>query len=484
MRLGPTELPAGARAVAGGYEVRATRIALAGGGATRFYRHGWQSWSEARWLDLSEPVVSIEPPERRPQADDPAYAEVGRHGGSGVGALGWQDGSVLLLGALELGARVEADDRGIEGCFEDEGVGVWFVAYGPEEETFGAYARRLGERFGRRGGAQAPRAWSSWYGLYRSISEHTLLEVLTGLHGLPFDVFQTDDGWQQAIGDWQAGDAFPSGMAALAQRIAETGMTPGLWLAPFIMRPDSRLYRDHPDWLLRDSVGEPVLAGVNWGGPFHALDTTHPEMEAWLTETLQRVRDWGFSFLKLDFLYAAALPGVRHLPVPRERAYREALALAAEAIGEGAYLLACGAPILASLGLVDGLRIGPDTAPYWDDEGRRRWLHDPTGPSARGAILTSLARLWLRPLVDTDPDVAFFRSRYDLLTPDQRLAGQDLALAAGVKGCSDLPSWLLPEEREALAGWLGQMPNVTRLGRRGFRLNGRRVDFSAILDGA
>ncbi|MEJ2359432.1 MAG: alpha-galactosidase, partial [Deinococcales bacterium] len=483
MRLGPAQLPPEAEAVEGGFELRAGHVALAGGGATRFYRHGWQSWSEARWCELSEPVAPIEPPERRPQADDPRYAEAPRHGGSGVGALAGADGTVLLLGALEPGARVEADTAGMEGHYE-EGEGAWFLAYGAEDEVFAAYAERLGERLGRRPArdparepAPAPRLWSSWYGFYRAISEAALHEVLEGLRGLPFDAVQVDDGWQRAIGDWEANDAFPSGMQALAGRIAAAGFTPGLWLAPFIVRPYSRLCDEHPGWLLRDEDGVPVPAGVNWGGPFYALDTTHPEVEAWLGETLRRVRSWGFELLKLDFVYAAALPGARHRPVPRERAYRQALGLAREAIGDEAYLLACGAPILPSLGLADALRIGPDTAPYWDNEDRRRWLHDPTGPAARGALLTSLARLWLRPLVHLDPDVAFFRSRYDLLTPPQRRALQDLGLVAGFKGCSDPPSWLLPDEREALAAWLRLEPTVTRLGERRFRVDGRPLTF-------
>ncbi len=478
VRLGPAELPSGAEPVTGGFRVRAERIALAGGGATRFYRHGWQSWSEARWLELTEPVRAIEPPSRRPQGEDPRYAEAIRHGGSGVGALATADG-VLLLGALELEARVEADARGIEGGYE-QGPGDWFVAFGTEAEVFGAYAERLAERFGRRGASAAPRLWSSWYGFYRDISEDALLEVLDGLGELAFDAFQIDDGWQRAIGDWEPNDAFGSGMESLATRIRAAGVTPGLWLAPFIARPGSRLHRDHPSWLLRDASGEPVPAGVNWGGPFHALDTTHPEVRVWLEATVRRARGWGFDLLKLDFLYAAALPGVRHRPMGRERAYREALALVRAACGEDAYLLACGAPVLASLGLADGLRVGPDTAPYWDNEDRRLLLHDPTGPAARGAIRTSVARLWLRPLVHTDPDVAFFRSRYDLLTPEQRGALQDLGLVAGFKGCSDPPAWLDPDERKALAAWLVGEPRIERIEGNVFRVDGRRVAFEEV----
>ncbi|HXE72164.1 MAG TPA: alpha-galactosidase, partial [Candidatus Nitrosotenuis sp.] len=44
-------------------------------GPTRFYRHGWQSWSPTGWVELGRPPQPVLPPQRRPQCDDPEYAE-------------------------------------------------------------------------------------------------------------------------------------------------------------------------------------------------------------------------------------------------------------------------------------------------------------------------------------------------------------------------------------------------------------------------
>ena len=44
-------------------------------------------------------------------------------------------------------------------------------------------------------------------------------------------------------------------------------------------------------------------------------------------------------------------------------AYRSGIELIREAIGEDAYLLGCGAPLLPSSGLFDAMRVSPDTAP-------------------------------------------------------------------------------------------------------------------------
>lgn len=448
----------------------------------RFFRHGWQSWSLASWLELDKPPVPIQPPGRRPQADDPVYALSPRHGGSALGAVECPDGKVLLLGALAPGGRVEAHGRALRGFYES-GAGDWFVAHGEEAAAFAHYAEMLAERLGQRGQSPAPRVWCSWYSFYTGISEPVIHQVLEGLQGLPFEVFQLDDGWQQDMGDWEANEKFPSGMQALARRIRAMGYTPGLWMAPFIVRPSSRLYRERPDWLLKDAQGEPVPAGINWGGFYYALDTTHPQVQAWLRGVIQRAVAWGYTYLKLDFLYAAALPGVRQQNIPREQAYREAMRLVREAAGEETYILACGAPVLPSLGLVDGLRIGPDVAPLWRNEDREDYLHDLTGPGGLNALRTSLHRLWLRRLVQTDPDVAYFRTRYNLLSPPQRQALQDLAKIAGFLATSDPPQWLEPDERQALERWLSEEVAVSQIGRYRFLLGEREVDFGEWLGG-
>lgn len=74
----------------------------------------------------------------------------------------------------------------------------------------------------------------------------------------------------------------------------------------------------------------------------------------------------GFDFFKLDFLYAGALDGGRHEDMSAVTAYRSGLELIRRAIGTEAYLLGCGAPILPSIGLVDAMRVSPDTGPEYE----------------------------------------------------------------------------------------------------------------------
>ena len=115
-----------------------------------------------------------------------------------------------------------------------------------------------------------------------------------------------------------------------------TGYRPGLWLAPFTVSANSLLARDHPDWLVRGENGKPAFAGHNWSADLHALDTTHPGARDWLRATFTTiVREWGYDYLKLDFLACGALEGQRHDPrATRASALRDGLALIREIVGD------------------------------------------------------------------------------------------------------------------------------------------------------
>jgi alpha-galactosidase len=437
-----------------------------------FYRHGWQSWSTARWIDLDR---DLDPEVKA----DPGRILGPRHGGCWVGAVQGEAGAVLLLGGLGLETRVGADATTLIGRSE-AGAAEWFLAYGPETEVFAAYAGRLGDRFGVRR-TRPGTIWCSWYSFFWSIEEASLGRVLEEIDGLPIDVFQIDDGWQQAIGDWQPNDGFPAGMEAIAGRIAERGYQPGLWLTPFIARDNSRLFHEKRHLFVVDGEGRPVLANSNWGGPYYGLDLSLPEAQDLVHDTISRARRWGFTYLKLDFIFGGALPGIRASGMPREEAYRRGIEVVRDAAGEDAYLLACGAPIVPSLGIFDAIRIGPDVAPYWE-----LLSHPPTEvtyaePATRYAISTTLSRLWLDPLIAIDPDVVFFRSSSNQLDQAQMSYLRDMATICGFLATSDPPEWLSADERAALAAFLDARPSVERLSRYRFAVDGRTVDFSPVV---
>ena len=443
----------------------------------RFFRHGWHSWTLTTWLDPSNPPLPIRSPEFRAKDEDPAYAFHKNHVSAWVGAVELGKEDILLIGALGLGGRIELSDYTLTGFYEDDREGEWLIARGTEDEVFEQYVTLLETKFGKTRFEKPPRVWCSWYSLYKWIDETILAEALHGIGDLPFDVFQIDDGWQDESGHWEAGKKFPSGMAAFADKIKATGRTAGIWLSPFIVTPNLKIFHEHNDWILRDEQGNPVPAGINWTGATYALDITHPEVLEWLDKLIRKVVGWGYDYLKLDFLYAGAAIGKRYKDISREEAYREAFHVMREAAGD-AYILACGAPIIPSLGLCDGIRIGPDVTPYWLNKPLTVWLNNPNDPATQNAIRTSIHRLWLKPLVNIDPDALYFRSRYNALKSHETQLLQDLGAITGFKATSDLPQWMNESEMENLREFLSAGPPVQKKNRYEYMIDGHSVDFS------
>jgi len=444
-----------------------------------FFSHGWQSWSLTAWLEGGHQPAPSFPSSLHAMQVDPSYAYEKKANGSWVGAIKTPDGRVLLLGALNLESHVIYEGKRFSGFYE-HGEGEWLLAIGSEQDVFYRYATLLGERFGKINSTESPRIWCSWYSLYKEISENNLVRILRELDDLPFDVFQIDDGWQKKIGDWEPNEKFSSGMHFLANTIKSTGKKAGLWLAPLLVVPSSYTFQNHHEWLLRDEKGKLVQAGVNWSERLYALDTTHPEVLEWLTDLMQKVRKWGFEYLKLDFLYAGALPGKRHLNIPRETAYRHGLETIRTALGD-AFLLTCGAPILPSLGLCDAIRVGPDVSEAWNLNLESRIMNNFAVPGTQNAIRTTLNRLWLQPIVNTDPDVTYFHSRNNSLTNHQKDLLKNLAEIARFKATSDLPNWLTVSERQELQTFLVSEPIIKYYGQYNYLINEIKCDFSEFI---
>ncbi|MBV6393384.1 MAG: hypothetical protein KPEEDBHJ_02624 [Anaerolineales bacterium] len=446
----------------------------------RYYRHGWQSWSLAAWTAPS-PLPIQKPAIFHPLQIDAVYAREESPHGSWLGAAEFDDGTILLLGALATDAHIFLKENQLEGRSE-AGEIEWLVAYGRESQVFGEYVNELGRRLGKAEKNHVPRVWCSWYSLYTAIEEKLLCQTFDQIGDLPFDVLQVDDGWQRGIGDWEPNKKFPSGMEALAEKIKSTGRRAGLWLAPLLVGKSSRLYHEHRDWLLRDENGRLVSAGFNWGQELYALDVTHPDAISWLVALMKRVRRWGFDYYKLDFLYAGALKGGRYKDMPREAAYRECLRTLREAMGEGAFFLACGSPILPALGMCDALRIGPDVSHDWEVYRNETLLQNFSTPGTKNAVRTVVHRLWLKPLVHIDPDIEYFVSKENSLEEEHKQQLQDLARLCDFKATSDLPQWMTPQDRENIRAFLNAETDAKQLSRYVYQFDDRIVDFSSVVE--
>ena len=298
--------------------------------------------------------------------------------------------------------------------------------------------------------------WCSWYEYETKINPQIIrhqLERLTALKQyLPLDVFQIDDGFEAGIGDWLKNKPeFSEGLDGLAGEIKVKGFQPGIWLAPFIVHPGSDLYKNHPDWILRDRLGRRANAGFGWGSLTTALDLTHPQVLDYVGQVIRiAVNEWSFPYLKLDFLYAGALPGEHHDPtLTRAQVLRRGMETISQAAGPDTFLLGCGAPLGSALGLVDAMRIGPDVSQTWEPRfaGIKPFFKkEPFMPSVRNAIQNILTRTpyhncwWVN-----DPDCLLVRENTQLSLDEVRSLATLIGLSGGMMLISDDLDAVSPE---------------------------------------
>lgn len=316
---------------------------------------------------------------------------------------------------------------------------------------------------------KTPVGWCSWYYYFQKITPTVLRSNLNALdqvrQTLPLDFFQIDDGFEQDVGSWlKFHPSFPEGVAPIAGEIREKDFTPGLWLAPFILEHKSDIIKLHPDWLLRKPNGKPVNSGFVWDWLGKALDLTLPDVQEYVREVIRTaVDEWKFPYLKLDFLYAAALPGKFHNPtLTRAQVLRKALELVREEAGDECILLGCGVPLGSGLGIFDMMRISADVSPAWDPEfaGLKSIFHkEPNMPSARNAIQNILSRAMLDPyLWVNDPDCLLVRDDSKLSLAEVQSLATAISITGGAFLISDDMSKLNPERLKIAASLLPVLP--------------------------
>ncbi|MFP4375608.1 MAG: glycoside hydrolase family 36 protein [Spirochaetales bacterium] len=334
-------------------------------------------------------------------------------------------------------------------------LGAIHIATGRTHQLIHRYFLEVRNRARARVPRENVHGWCSWYYYYTRITPAIIMKNIDALKrardekGARIDFVQIDDGYQRAVGDWLSlTPEFEGQMRRLSDTIREAGFKPGLWVAPFVATRRSELLTIHPEYALRDERGRASTAGFNplWpGGYYYGLDITNPRCNEYIRRVIRTiVGEWGFPYLKCDFLFAACLRGGTHhdLNLSRAEVLKEAMQLVREeaeaATREEVFLVGCGMPLTPGIGSVDAMRVGPDTGGYWT---RRRMKLLRTGAmmGARNSIRNSVVRgamhraLWLN-----DPDCLMLRTEGTRLSPEQRRTQINaIALTGGMLLYSD-----------------------------------------------
>lgn len=414
----------------------------------QYLRHGYHSWDGSYFVD-PEALAGWDAGEARPETGFAMTLLLPRNG-TGSLVLGFECHNRFQQtftfntrsSPVKLSVETLWDGKAREDSTTCASERLLIFEHGGVEEALREWARRVVAALPVPPRKTPPiTGWCSWYNLYNYATEENILEHLQGVgevsmrEHLPMQVFQIDDSFTPEMGDWlEIKPQFPRGMKPLLDDIRAAGFTPGLWIAPFLVGNRSHLYRDHPDWVLREHTGQPLahmkLYGeFRWGKrseEYYILDASHPQA----LEYLRRVfhtwhREWGCAYFKTDFMYFGCAYGPErvqyHTPgLTRIEIWRRAAETIREAIGDALWT-GCGCPLWAAVGLVDGMRIGRDVGVEWSgNQSAQSLLRDQATRNFTNGIF------W-----QTDPDCVLLRERFHNLADGELEA---LAIFAGMSG--------------------------------------------------
>lgn len=127
---------------------------------------------------------------------------------------------------------------------------------------------------------------------------------------LGVDIFVLDDGWENKQGEWFPNtERLPQGLAPIKERLDEHGIKMGLWFSPMGIDTASQRYKDHPEWVIKDSEGNPILA--QWDHP--AFDFVGGFFDVFIDDC-KKLIDQGCRFMKWDAIntFYSRLPDLDH----------------------------------------------------------------------------------------------------------------------------------------------------------------------------
>ncbi len=158
-----------------------------------------------------------------------------------------------------------------------------------------------------------PVLYDSWEATGFDVNEAGQEKLAEEAAAIGVERFVMDDGWfgernndRAGLGDWFVNPVkFPHGLTPLISKVHSLGMQFGLWVEPEMVNPDSKLYREHPDWVL-NFPGRPRTEGRNQ----LVLNLARPDVRAYVYGFLDKLlTENRIDFLKWDYNRNWSEPG-------------------------------------------------------------------------------------------------------------------------------------------------------------------------------
>ncbi len=296
-----------------------------------------------------------------------------------------------------------------------------YIAKGKRNDVLNSFADAIAENHPKLDFPEIPTGWCSWLVYGPNITAKNIYDNLDAIkeNDLDLKYIQIDDGYQAHWGDWfDFTDKFEGGVKNVCLDIKKKGFEPAIWVAPFVAEKDSELFKNHPDWFVKNEEGSPLCsADVTFGGwrcaPWYILDMTHPDAVNYIKTVFSTMRnEWQIKYFKLDAIVWESMPfGVRYDNTKTSvEAFKMGMQAIHEATGGDSFILGGNSPMWPSIGMVHGMRVTNDNARGWwiftqlaRECFHRNWQHN---------------KFWIN-----DPDTVLLQNKViDIVGPDGKIS--------------------------------------------------------------
>ena len=154
--------------------------------------------------------------------------------------------------------------------------------------------------------------YDHWWDIGANFDEKLLRQLVNTAAELGQEYFLLDTGWYTGVrgqwdfstglGNWEVDRVkFPSGLRAFADYTRSKGLKFGLWFEPERVAKDSRVAKEHPDWVIW--LPEEASQGDFFSDPAYGLlDFGREEVQDWVRTMMARYIDENqIEYLRYDF---------------------------------------------------------------------------------------------------------------------------------------------------------------------------------------
>lgn len=148
--------------------------------------------------------------------------------------------------------------------------------------------------------------YNTWEPFLHNINEKLIYELADAAAECGVEEFIIDDGWQDSYGDWGINkEKFPNGLKPVFDYIKSKGMKPGVWISLGAAESKSKVFKEHPEWLVRKADGTPISLHADFDKMYDWETYSMCMTTGWYDYIkgviLRLVKEHGLEYIKGDF---------------------------------------------------------------------------------------------------------------------------------------------------------------------------------------